>query len=148
MTKTGNRFIDEHFIIASVPPAKTKSTKTTKVKEKPQIRVNWKRSGHGWTVGEVTYKGKTYRFEMKNFLEPSTFGIENGCISKLFVTKPGFPGADPNHTVYGSVTMNYDRGWDVKPKTADEKAILKALLDRFNNGMSPADEKMYRQYVW
>ncbi len=45
MTKTGNRFIDEHFIIASVPPAKVKSTKTTKVKEKPQIRVNWKKIG-------------------------------------------------------------------------------------------------------
>ena len=139
MTKTGNRFIDEHIIIASVPPTKTKSTKTTKVKEKPQIRVNWKRSGHGWTVGEVTYKGNTYRFEMKNFLEPSVFGIENGCISKLHVTRCPIPGA---------TRIAYDRGWDVKPKTQDDKAILKALLDRFNDGMSPTDEKMYRQYVW
>lgn len=146
MTKTGNKFIDDHFIVASAPaidPSKLKSK--AKAPEKPMVRVDWKHSGHGWTVGDVYYKGKRYPFEMKNFLEPSVYGIDNGCISKLFVKTLN---GGTEHTIYGKVLINYDRGWDIRPTTADAKSILKALKDRFNNGMNREDEKMYRLHVW
>ena len=34
----------------------------------------------GWTSGYVHYNGWDYGFAMKNFIEPSEFGINKGCI--------------------------------------------------------------------
>lgn len=142
-TKFNNDFLDSHIFIVSPPKTATKKTaKSTK----PTIRVDWAHSKHGWTVGDVHYKGKKYKFEMKNFMEGSVYGIDKGCISKLFVSDPGKAGV--NNIVYGPVIMNYDRGWDIRPQTADAKAILKALKDRFNNGMNAKDLANYKKYVW
>lgn len=107
------------------------------VVSKPIVRANWERSGNGWTIGTVSYKKKTYYFNIKNFIEGSVYGIDKGCISKLFVS-------DSEHRV----VMNYDRGWDVKPKDADAKAVLNAIKDRFNNGMDADDLARYKKYVW
>lgn len=112
---------------------------------KPMVRVNWKKSGHGWTIGTVSYKKKTYYFDIKNFIEGSKFGIDNGCISKLQVYDPN---AKEGQYKYGNLVMNYDRGWDVRPKTDDAKAILNAIKARFNNGMNADDLTNYKKYVW
>ena len=115
---------------------------------KPIVRVEWKRSGHGWTVGTVSYKKKIYVFEMKNFMEGSVYGIDKGCISKLFVSDPDAKKGEYNHIIYGAVVMNYDRGWDIRPKNDDAKAVLNALKARFNNGMNAKDLANYKKYVW
>ena len=55
------------------------------------------------------------------FDEPSKFGIRKGRISKL-----GF--YDLEHTE----SVGYDRGWDVRPKTPEAKAVLSAIIKNFN----------------
>ena len=57
---------------------------------------------------------------MKHFDEGSDWGLRHGCISKLWI-------ADENGTV-----ANFDRGWDVRPATAEAKAVFAALAARFN----------------
>ena len=146
MAKTGNRFIDEHIIIGGIPPIDPKKLQKVAKAEKPTIRVDWKHSKGGWTVGDIYYKGGHYIFEMKNFLEGSVYGIDNGCISKLFVRNKGGEGVE--HIIYGKVVMNYDRGWDIRPINNDAKDILKALKERFNNGMNASDKANYLKYVW
>ena len=56
-----------------------------------------------WVFGKVL--GTNADIEMKIYSEPSLFGIKEGRISKLFI-KDGF-----------ELLANYDRGWDVAPKT-------------------------------
>ena len=65
--------------------------------------------------------GRTYRVQVKWFDEPSRFGIRNGRVSKLFVAGAG-----------EGTLLNYDRGWDVRPRNAAARAILKAVLAEFN----------------
>ena len=79
----------------------------------------------GWTFGTATFDSTPYLFSMKNFLIPSQFGINNGCISKLSISR----GNDLNWIV------NYDRGWDIRPKGDDIKTVYKALLELFNDTM-------------
>lgn len=47
----------------------------------------------------------------------SKFGINSGRVSKLVIWD------QQRHSV-----TNYDRGWDVKPASAEQKDILQALL--------------------
>lgn len=115
---------------------------------KPIVRVEWKRSGHGWTVGTVSYKKKTYHFSIKTFIERSVYGIDKGCISKLDISEI----INPNLKIYepgrSKAVARYDRGWDIRPIDADAKAVLNALKARFNNGMNAKDLENYKKYVW
>lgn len=78
-----------------------------------------------WYIGIVTLpSGKKYEYNAKVYDEPSDYGIDCGKISKLCFWELG--------KNWGSCLCNYDRGWDVKPKTADAKAVYKALLDKYN----------------
>ena len=74
-----------------------------------------------WTFATATANGKEYRIMMVRFEEPSNYGIRQGRISKLWVTD-----ADRKETV------NYDRGWDMRPVSADAKAVLAAIIKKFN----------------
>ena len=74
-----------------------------------------------WTMATAEVDGKKYRIEMVRFDEPSIYGIRKGRISKLWVR-----GED------GTVVINYDRGWDIRPATDEGKAILKEITKRFN----------------
>ena len=56
-----------------------------------------------------------YSFSAKVYDEPSQFGIEGGKISKLQVNKDG------------QQVMNYDRGWDDKPKNAEHREALQRV---------------------
>ncbi len=73
-----------------------------------------------WTLAEATADGKTCKIYMVRFDEPSQYGIRRGRISKLDVV------AD------GDAVINYDRGWVNRPKTEADKAVLKAILKKFN----------------
>ncbi len=74
-----------------------------------------------WTLGRATVDGKTYKIQMVRFDEPSMYGIRKGKISKLYIAD-----ADRN------MVANFDRGWDVRPKTAEVKAIVAAIAKKFN----------------
>jgi len=97
---------------------------TMKKNENPTattLNVARERNDFGWSLGTAEAGGKTYRVQIKWFDEPSQFGIRNGRVSKLFVAGAG----------EGTV-LNYDRGWDVRPRNAAARAILKAVLEEFN----------------
>lgn len=72
-----------------------------------------KREGN-WVIG--TYKG--FRFNAKVYEEASVFGINEGCVSKLWMA------SDKGETVF-----NYDRGMDIDAPIGHELAIvLEAIL--------------------
>lgn len=74
-----------------------------------------------WTMATATVNGRKFKVEMVRFDEPSRFGIRNGRISKLGVKEEN-----------GPVVINYDRGWDIRPNTAEGKAVLAAIVRQFN----------------
>ena len=94
--------------------------KTTQPRLEAKLAVSRARNGFGWSRGAATVGTRTYRVEIKWFDEPSQFGIKNGRVSKLWVSDDEGP------------VINYDRGWDTRPATAEAKAILKAVLKEFN----------------
>ena len=59
-----------------------------------------------------------YTFCALLFDEPSRFGINGGRVSKLEIRNSE-----------KTITANYDRGWDVKPKTEEQKAVFQSVLD-------------------
>ncbi|MDO4571660.1 MAG: hypothetical protein Q4D38_14860 [Planctomycetia bacterium] len=65
--------------------------------------------------------GETFRIEMVHFDEPSRFGINEGRISKLGIRNTSC-----------QTVAHYDRGWDLRPQTTATKALLRAILDKFN----------------
>jgi len=69
----------------------------------------------GWIDG--TAGG--YRFQAKIYDEGSEFGINESRVSKLWVKD------EAQH----QAIMNYERGWDVRPKTAAHRHLLEALLE-------------------
>jgi len=77
-----------------------------------------------WISGRIiTLPG--YTFHAKVYAEPSTFGIDDGKISELQVKK------------YDLEVINYDRGWDVRPETAEEKEAM----HRIRSGLGDVPEK-------
>ena len=74
-----------------------------------------------WTKVFARVKGKTYEIQMVQFDEPSKFGIRKGRISKLWAR-----GAD------GTVVIKYDRGWNIRPATAEGKTLLAEITKRYN----------------
>ena len=74
-----------------------------------------------WIKGEVTTgNGTVYTFCAKVFDEGSEYGINEGRISKLEIR------------LGKEWLVNYDRGWDVRPKDAETKAVYKRLLNEYN----------------
>ena len=57
---------------------------------------------------------------VKHYDEPSEFGINGGRISKLMIK------------VNDKVTLNYDRGWDVRPQDPETKMAYIILLQNYN----------------
>lgn len=81
-----------------------------------------------WFVGTVTYNGKKYYYNVKAWPEGSIYGINKGGISKLNLwTESNGKSTD---------LVNYDRGWDIKPKGKDVIGAYNLLLRKFNNGFS------------
>lgn len=87
------------------------------------------RDGGPWVEGRiVTMKG--YEFQAKVYNEPSQHGIDGGKISKLEVRKDG------------DIVMNYDRGWDMKPSTPEQKEAL----HRIRNGLDAGPQKQFKGF--
>lgn len=75
----------------------------------------------------VRFDNGTYRGEAKVFAEPSSYGIDNGHVSKLTVQCG-------NNRI-----ANYDRGWDITPTTQHKAAvdtIVQQLSDYAKSGSS------------
>ena len=72
-----------------------------------------------WYEGTVTIKGTEYKYFAKVYDISSIFGINNSRISKLSI-KDG-----------KKLVVNYDRGWDVRPKRAAHKKTLEIILDMY-----------------
>ena len=86
--------------------------------DKPAIMI--RKIDNGWIIGYAGYKGERYNFQLKTFLEKSKYGINKGCISKMYIDKGG------------KTVVNYDRGWDIRPQTENVKKVYHALLLKFN----------------
>lgn len=71
--------------------------------------------------GRLQIAGGTFHFWVKRHEECSEFGIDGGRISKLTITYEGT----------GREVVNYDRGWDIKPKTKAAQAALDWVLRNF-----------------
>lgn len=74
-----------------------------------------------WLNGIITVDGIDYEYWVKVYDTPSeTFGINGGKISKLSLRKDGVE------------VVNYDRGWDKRPKTTTDKKAYKQILKEKN----------------
>lgn len=73
------------------------------------------------TDGRLQIAGGTFHFWVKRHEECSEFGIDGGRISKLTITYEGT----------GREVVNYDRGWDIKPKTKAAQAAFDWVLRNF-----------------
>lgn len=77
-----------------------------------------------WKEAELTYKGKTYEANFKQYEEGSEFGIDGGRISKLTLIRKG-----KNKRVKVAA---FDRGWDLEATDEEAKAVLEVLLGNEN----------------
>ena len=66
--------------------------------------------------------GMIYCYEAKVYQKPSRFGINNGCVSKLYVQR-----RNPTHKDYIPIA-HYERGWIMKPKTKRAKNIVDEIV--------------------
>lgn len=69
-----------------------------------------------WKQGKLD----SCEYWVKHYDESSIFGINEGRISKLLVRRDG------------REVINFDRGWDLEPKTDEDRAILAKILKLFN----------------
>lgn len=74
-----------------------------------------------WNKGNIKINGTTYTYEVKHYKDGSEYGINGGRISKLQIKN-----------LDRKTIVNYDRGWDVEPSTADAQKALAKLVKKFN----------------
>ena len=79
------------------------------------------RRGYGGTGGTwMACHPEPWR-RMVRFEEPSNYGIRQGRISKLWMSNTEC-----------CEFINYDRGWDIRPASTEAKAVLAAIIKKFN----------------
>ena len=76
-----------------------------------------------WIVGTYQYRSEDYRFNAKINTIPSTFGINNGKILKLWV----------KNERTNKVVFSYDRGYDIGDESRTSYGMIKNLIDFVNN---------------
>lgn len=91
-----------------------------------EVLITQPRNERGWIKGQL---GK-YNFSAKVYGEPSNYGINNGCVSKLSIWQ------EPRK---GSV-VNYDRGWDVRPEGEEVTEAFEKILAFLEGMLVPGDE--------
>lgn len=67
---------------------------------------------------KLTYKG--YQIEAKVYDEGSVYGIDEGRISKLWISHNG------------TCVVNYDRGWDIEPSTPEVQEVYDYVISKWN----------------
>ena len=90
--------------------------------EGPNKLIKVLRHDGAWTIARAKVENRFFEINVKHFEEPSRFGIKNGRVSKLWIREEGKTEAD----------VNYERGWDVRPKTKAAKAIMNEILAMYN----------------
>ena len=74
-----------------------------------------------WIDGRIEVRGITFHYWAKVYDEGSVYGINKGRISKLSI----------RNEKTGAMVVNYDRGWDVRPKTQSAQKVVDMLLEDF-----------------
>ena len=69
-----------------------------------------------WKQGTIRVMGITFQWEAKVFENPSQFGINKGRVSKLSLRRGE------------KFIVNYDRGWDMKPRTIAARRAVNQIL--------------------
>lgn len=72
-----------------------------------------------WEFGTVTIDNQNIEWQAKVFDEGSIFGIKNGRISKLCAR------------IGDKWIINYDRGWDIRPKGKIAKKVFGILMKKY-----------------
>jgi hypothetical protein len=72
-----------------------------------------------------------WHFQAKVHDEGSRFGIKDGRVSKLIIWDENKRQSCGN--IFKASILNYDRGWDIMPKSTADKSILQAVLDYLEN---------------
>ena len=80
-----------------------------------------------WEDGSSIINGIKFLYSAKVFDVGSEFGINNGRISKLQVVKD----IREDSWNWDNTIINYDRGWDIRPRTETEKKALQYVLDLY-----------------
>ena len=80
-----------------------------------------------WESGTVVIDNIAFLYNVKVYDVGSPNGIKNGRVSKLHVVKD--IGADSWN--WSNTIINYDRGWDIRPRTELEKKVLNHILDLY-----------------
>ena len=85
-----------------------------------------------WILGDVN----GLKFEMKVYA-PSSFGIKNGSIVKLFIYKKNF------RTGHYDCVVQYDRGWGTRKRPKEPRTVIavKELLNFTNSIYEKQEEK-------
>ena len=73
-----------------------------------------------WKKGMIIINGTELTFDLKVFEIGSSYGISEGRISKLSCRRNG------------KEVINYDRGWDIRPKENMDKEALEEILKLYN----------------
>ena len=73
-----------------------------------------------WKEGTLGVNGDIFHYWVKQYEEPSQFGIEGGRVSKLMLKRKG------------QIVCNYDRGWDIRPVDENTEVALRILLKDYN----------------
>ena len=95
---------------------KKESLEETKIE--PEINLNVDVNIPVWIRGTIKIDDTEYEVQAKVFLEGSEFGIDNGPISKLTIKN-----LNNKNTI-----VNFDRGWDIKPKSKEDKEVYEEIV--------------------
>ena len=80
-----------------------------------------------WKQGSINVYGVNFLYDAKVYDIGSELGINGGRISKLQVVKD----VGENSWSWDNTIINYDRGWDIKPRTHLEKKVLECVLELY-----------------
>lgn len=80
-----------------------------------------------WEDGFFIIDGVKFLYQAKVFDLGSEFGINGGRISKLQVVMD----ISENPWTWNNTIINYDRDWDIRPRTEIEKKALQYLLNLY-----------------
>jgi len=78
-----------------------------------------------WVDGVVSTDNQEYKFSAKLFDVGSNYGINDGRVSKLSIRL--------QDTTWDKSIVNYDRGWDIEPKTDEHKQIFNVIMELLEN---------------
>ncbi len=87
---------------------------------------------NGWVTGSFG----DYHFQAKVYDTGSKYGIDNGRVSKLCIWRT----KETDGHIAKHCVVNYDRGWDVRPESVDDKIACAAILLGLENSQSEAEQ--------